>query len=63
MNDKDSIYVDKALKKRLKRLKPENVTLRGFLATLANAWEGMSEQERITNILTYQQSQQPKEAM
>jgi len=63
MNDKDSIYVDKALKKRLKRLKPKTQTLRGFLETLADAWEGMSEQERVTAILAHRQNTQPKEAM
>ncbi len=62
MSEKDSIYVDKPLKKRLKGLKPDSVTLRGFLETLANAWEGMTEQERLTNILTHRQNQQPKEA-
>ena len=57
-----SLYSDEHTKKRLEQIKPDNQTMVGFLNTLADVWQGLDEQERVTAILTHRQNQQPKEA-
>lgn len=61
--NKTSIYANERTKKRLESLKPKNTTFVGFLNTLADVWQGLTEQERITAILAHQQAQQSKEAI
>ena len=60
--NKTSLYADEATKDRLDALKPEHQTMVGFLNTLADVWQGLDEQERVTAILAHRQNQQPKEA-
>lgn len=58
---KTSLYADEATKQRLEQLKPAHQTMVGFLNTLADVWQGLTEQERVTAILAHQEAQQPKE--
>lgn len=57
MSKADSLYVSDELKERLKTLKPESQTLSGFINTLADVWQGLTDQERVTAILACKQNQ------